>query len=723
VSVDAANSVKEREMMRRISLVPPRITRTLFAGAVAIMAAAACAPQPAARQAPLPRLADRPPAAPLPAVPAVDGALAIDVVYPPQGAEIAPVDSTFVFGSVGSGRASVTINGVAIEVAPNGAFLAYLAVPQDGVYNVTATRGAESVSAERNVRVAPPPVRSVAGTQIIAGSVYPAAAITLRQGESLEVGFRGTAGGRAYAVLATGERFPLPQLGVAAGALAAEQFQVQPGAPAPAPVAGNVARYAGMLPVRALRAQDTALARPRLVADLPRHIALTQRDSLIERCAAAVAAGQRLQQIPDCTPVALSVDSLARARTLVEGVGAHVELVVGTDTARAPMRLNLGALPPDRTPVAVATFPGDGAVPWDWTVRGRPHVTGPFHYFWPHGTRLAITGERDNMLRVQLAGGLTAWVPASDVRMLPSGAALPAAVIGSARFAAHATHIDLRVPAGERLPFHVQLEDPRTLDVFLYGATSAANFFQYGSLDPLMESAEWRQPADGVFHVRVRLTQPVWGYMAFYDEAGAFTLRIRRPPVIDATQPLRGLLIAVDPGHPPGGAIGPTRLTEADANLFISQRLRPMLEAAGARVLMIRDDTSTVALADRPRMSTEANADVFVSVHNNAFPDGVNPFVNHGTSMYYYHPHSVDLAQAMQNEVLAEIGLPDIGIGRADLAVIRQSWMPSVLTELTFMMFPDQEAALRDPGFQERLARAHLRALERFLLQRAQWQR
>jgi len=39
------------------------------------------------------------------------------------------------------------------------------------------------------------------------------------------------------------------------------------------------------------------------------------------------------------------------------------------------------------------------------------------------------------------------------------------------------------------------------------------------------------------------------------------------------------------------------------------------------------------------------NADLFVSVHNNALPDGINPFTNHGVSTYYYHPHSARLAK------------------------------------------------------------------------------
>ena len=118
-------------------------------------------------------------------------------------------------------------------------------------------------------------------------------------------------------------------------------------------------------------------------------------------------------------------------------------------------------------------------------------------------------------------------------------------------------------------------------------------------------------------------------------------------------------------------------------------------------------------------MAADSNAHVLVSVHNNAFPDGVNPFENNGTSAYYFHPRSARLAAHMQRELLDELRLRDIGIGRADLALVRPTWMPAVLTETMFLMIPQQEAALRNPDVQRRIAEAHVRALEAFLRERA----
>jgi N-acetylmuramoyl-L-alanine amidase len=269
-----------------------------------------------------------------------------------------------------------------------------------------------------------------------------------------------------------------------------------------------------------------------------------------------------------------------------------------------------------------------------------------------------------------------------------------------------------------KLPFRVDAEESM-IEITVYSATSEVNFFQYGALDPLIRRAAWSQPADGQFRVRVELAEPVWGWLPFYDEAGALIVRIRRPPFIDPDHPLEGLRIVVDAGHPPGGGTGPTGLTEADANLGVAIKLRPLLEDAGATVLMTRTEAGPVDLGARPRMATEWNAHLLVSLHNNAFPDGVNPFTNHGTSVYYYQPHSVDLAMITLEELLEELGTRDIGIGRADLALVRPSWMPSILSETMFMMVPQQEAALRDPLVQERIARAHIDALERFLRSRA----
>src|SRR5690606_19888381 len=101
--------------------------------------------------------------------------------------------------------------------------------------------------------------------------------------------------------------------------------------------------------------------------------------------------------------------------------------------------------------------------------------------------------------------------------------------------------------------------------------------------------------------------------------------------------------------------------------------------------------------------------------HNNAFPDGVDPFENNGTSVYFNHTASGALAWAVHQELLGEMGLRDLGVGRADLHMARFTWSPAILTENAFMMIPEQEAFLRTPEGQRRIAEAHVRGLERWL--------
>src|SRR5690606_18220993 len=81
-------------------------------------------------------------------------------------------DSTFIYGSTATGEATLWINGDPVPVQPNGAFLAYLPVPADGVYRLRAVAGGETASLEVRVVVPPPPpVLDPDRATIIEGSV------------------------------------------------------------------------------------------------------------------------------------------------------------------------------------------------------------------------------------------------------------------------------------------------------------------------------------------------------------------------------------------------------------------------------------------------------------------------------------------------------------------------------------------------------------------------
>ena len=640
-------------MMRRMPTPFPHRSTALAAGAL-LAACTASNPGPGPAPEGARMAANDPLSGTLPPIPAVRGPLRIDVVYPAEDARLTASDSNFVFGSVGTGEARLTINGDPVEVAPNGAFLAFIPVPRDGVYRVAASAGEERATALRRIRL--PERAGEAGAGIAA--LAPRAAITAQRGERVTVRFRGAPGGRARIVFPDGTAAPL----VETRALERDEGFLQDRSATRA-----FTEYAG-----SFAASAPLLSRSRQVG------------------------------VP-------TLAETGRAGT------ATVELVHGGDTVRAPLELSLAVLGPGETRTAIAAGDRPDSLVVATSIAGSGT---PYHWTFPNGTRFTLTGEREGAYRVRLTEDQSVWVDARSVRLLPAGAPEARGTIGAVRVVPQAEWVDLRLAMTERLPVRVLLEGS-FLTVEVFGGESRTNWLYYGTEDPFVRRASWEQGRDDLYYVRMELASPAWGWRTFYDRDGTLVVRVRRPPAVDARRPLAGIHVAVDAGHPPGGAIGPTRLTEAEANLAISKQLVRMLRDAGARVTETRPDTAAVALGARPVTAEQAGAQLLVSVHNNAFPDGVNPFTNSGTTAFYNAPQSLDLARHMQREILRELGLRDLGIARADLALVRPTWMPSTLTESMFLMVPRQEAALRNPQVHERIARAHFRAVEAFLRERS----
>jgi N-acetylmuramoyl-L-alanine amidase len=149
--------------------------------------------------------------------------------------------------------------------------------------------------------------------------------------------------------------------------------------------------------------------------------------------------------------------------------------------------------------------------------------------------------------------------------------------------------------------------------------------------------------------------------------------------------------------------------------LQVGLRLQQLLTERGATVVMTRTTPDPVELGLRPIIARRANAHAFVSIHLNAYPDGVNIFTaENGTGTYFFHALSEPLARPVQRGLVARMGLPNLGVYYDNLAVVRQTWMPSVLTEGAFVIVPEQEAALRQPAFQERYARGIADGIEEY---------
>jgi N-acetylmuramoyl-L-alanine amidase len=351
-------------------------------------------------------------------------------------------------------------------------------------------------------------------------------------------------------------------------------------------------------------------------------------------------------------------------------------------------------------------------------IYARPTPTGAYRWFFPRGARLAVLERRGSQYRVQLDAATEAWVDATSLNVAETGAP-PAPGEVTASVTRGTQWLDLRAAAGGR-PFLVEVTETGAV-VTVYGATSAA------LRPPPAGTQAAAEAMGGSARFTVRTAGMPWGYKAWYEANGDLVVRVRQPPAIDAANPLRGRRIVIDPGHPPAGATGPTGLYEGDANLAISLPLAEKLRARGAEVILTRTGreglvSSTNAsqeLGARVRLAVERDADLLISVHNNAFGESADPFRAHGTSVYYFHPTSAGLAQALDREIVGVTQIPDIGARVGNLALVRPTWLPTALTESLFMPIPEQEAALRDPAFVERLADAHLRGIEAFLRARA----
>jgi N-acetylmuramoyl-L-alanine amidase len=589
----------------------------------------------------------------LPPVPLVEGPLRIHVQYPAASALVEARDSSFIFGHVGNGRATLTINGIAIPVLPNGSYLAFLPLPgpDSARFDLVAALGPDTVRLAHPIRLPPPrPSLTLDGPLVVdSASMAPSAGLMLRSDDRVRVSVRAPANASVWVQLDT-----------------------------------------------------TAMGRRMLIngATLP-GVRATGRDTTILP-ADSVA---RLLGSPDSWATDVAAVALTSEKQLVVARGPDtvrltLPAIALTDTT--PRRVILGA-----DPAAMSDT--------DRVIFGRPQPDDTYKWFLLPGTRLALTGRSGDFVRVRLDASLEAWILAADARLLEAGTPMPRRVARNARVVPGVGWSDFVVPVNER-PAHLVMQDDRSMTLTLYGTTSSSDVTRFVSNDSVIRMVTWDQDATDRLRFTLHLAERPFGYLAFWDDArGAFVLRVRRPPSIrDSRSPLHGLTIAVDPGHPPVGATGPTGLYEGDAVLAVGERMRALLEQRGATVVMTRTTPDPVALAARPIIARRANAHALVSIHLNALPDGVNPFGAHGTETYFLHPQAEPLARAAQQRMVARMGLRSNGVFSRTLALARPTWMPSILAEGAYIMIPEQEAALRTPGYQDAYALALVEGLEAF---------
>ncbi|MBI3552197.1 MAG: N-acetylmuramoyl-L-alanine amidase [Elusimicrobia bacterium] len=341
-----------------------------------------------------------------------------------------------------------------------------------------------------------------------------------------------------------------------------------------------------------------------------------------------------------------------------------------------------------------------------------------------NGMRFIVAGRLGSEVKLQLPNGEAAWLEAKYLEFQPQGTAPPRAATDVISVKAGDNSTVVHIGLTDRVPFRVdEAEDGRSLTVRIYYAWAHTNWVVYADEDPLVQEVRFKQENADTVAVTVRLKpdQNLWGYHASY-EGSAVRLELRRAPRL-APAPasaLEGVAIFVDPGHMPSapGAIGPLGTREMDVNYAIAKALEEKLTKQGAKVFMSRKNPEDeVGLPERPRQAWEKRADLFISVHNNFMGDGSNPFKGppHGSSVFYYHPHSLALARAVYQAYDGRVPLPGEALRFGDLLVARMTEMPAILTESAYLLFPEQEALLLDARFRDKIASAIAVGTRRFL--------
>jgi N-acetylmuramoyl-L-alanine amidase len=235
---------------------------------------------------------------------------------------------------------------------------------------------------------------------------------------------------------------------------------------------------------------------------------------------------------------------------------------------------------------------------------------------------------------------------------------------------------------------------------------------------------------------------------------------VKPAPRIDKPQVVRMVTIALDPGHggEDPGAIGAAGTREKDIVLAIAKRLKFKIEEQpNMRVMLTRDGDYFVPLGTRVEKARKVQADLFVSIHADAFMKpsarGSSVFVlsekgasssaarwlankenladsiggiNMKTHDRQLASVLLDLSTTAQindsmklgKAVLSEIGgfarLHKASVEQAGFAVLKAPDIPSILIETAFISNPEEEAKLRDNGYQDQIASAIMKGIKNY---------
>ncbi|RMG10898.1 MAG: N-acetylmuramoyl-L-alanine amidase [Deltaproteobacteria bacterium] len=228
------------------------------------------------------------------------------------------------------------------------------------------------------------------------------------------------------------------------------------------------------------------------------------------------------------------------------------------------------------------------------------------------------------------------------------------------------------------------------------------------------------------------------------------TLALGVAPSLAHAGDARAPRVVIDAGHGgrQTGAVGVQGVVEKEVVLAVAHEAARLLTDAGWEVVLTRPDDRQVGLAERVRLANAAGADLFVSIHCNAYTGpgsrrvrGIETYflsadatdeaarrlaryenqnagmaprsaddplsrILHDLAVSAAHEGSARLAGALQEALVAAMGWPDRGVRQAPFAVLNGAAMPAVLVELGFLTHPSEGQQLAEAATQRRLAEA-----------------
>ncbi len=356
-------------------------------------------------------------------------------------------------------------------------------------------------------------------------------------------------------------------------------------------------------------------------------------------------------------------------------------------------------------PSSSALAAGSGATDWLFPKRGqRTEVLGDLGSSWLiRGPQGMVTARRETLT------------------LLPPGTPLPAAAAGEPQLLETPQEWLVRVPVGQRTLFDLQelvpAAAPAQAGLSLLIAHASRPAAQQVGVLTAAGTPQLSWAAQGAaLRLELKLPQAqLWGYFARYEDA-ALVLHVRKAPNLDPLEPLRGRLIVLDPGHGGGelGGAGSLGAPEKNIVLPIALRVAELLSAQGADMRLTRRSDLSVPLYDRPLLAENLGADLLISLHANALPDGVDPRSRRGLEVHTFHPMTFGLAGALLRSVTAAVPglkveairpLTAAGLRLSDLALTRPSSQRSVLIELAYLTHEGDLRLLMSAAGREALAR------------------